>query len=199
MTFHPGNKMKMRKYNQVSEERTSLGARIRQLRKDSGKSIKEMTSEIRVTGSLISQIERGKANPSMTTLWTIAHVLKVPIGEFFEPSHSESPVVRQKERKVINIKDGMRFYLLSPNLRGKLEVLYILLEPGAMTGEELYTHAGEECGLVIKGKIKVTLGDHEYSLKKGDSITFQSTRPHKVQNIGKTEAIIVWADTPPSF
>jgi len=199
MTFRPEKKMKMRKYHQISEERTSLGARIRQLRKDSGKSIKEMTSEIKVTESLISQIERGKANPSITTLWAIARVLKVPIGEFFEPGHSESPVVREKERKVINIKDGVRFYLLSPNLGGKLEVLYILLEPGTITGEELYTHTGEECGLVIKGKIKVTLGDDEYLLKKGDSITFQSTTPHKAQNIGKTEAIIVWANTPPSF
>lgn len=199
MTFHPSKKMKMRKYHQVSEKRTSLGVRIRQLREDSGKSIKEMTSEIKVTGSLISQIERGKANPSMTTLWAIAHVLKVPIGKFFEPSHSESPVVREKERKVINIQDGVTFYLLSPNSRGKLEVLYMLLEPGGVTGEELYTHAGEECGLVIKGKIKVALGDDEYLLKKGDSITFQSITPHKVQNIGKTQAIIVWANTPPSF
>jgi len=174
-----------------------LGARVRQIRKEKGETVKSLAEKTGLSSSLISQVERGKANPSVKTLWNIATTLKVPIGSFFEPLHKNSPVVRKKDRKSISVKDGVKFYLLSPDLKRKLELMYDVFEPSACT--QLYSHEGEECGLVLKGKIEVTLGNKKYILEEGDSISFSSTTPHKLRNIGKEKAILVWVNTPPSF
>ena len=178
---------------------STVGKRIRQIRKAQRKTITEMANKIGLTSSLISQIERGKANASIHTLWSIAEFLKVPIGSFFEPDHRESPVVKLSERKVINVKDGVKFYLLSPNLRGKLECIGAVLEPGGATRDKPYTHQGEEICIVLKGRIEMTLGDEKYILEKDDSISFSSTTPHRAKNIGRAQAITIWVTTPPTF
>jgi len=174
-----------------------LGSRMRRIRKEEGKTIRALAEETGLSSSLISQIETSKANPSIKALWSIAAALKVPIGSFFEPFPKNTCVIRLKERRLINIKGGVKFYLLSPDLNRRLEFMYDVLEPSACT--PLYTHEGEECGLVLKGKIEVTIGDKKYILEEGDSISFSSSTSHRLRNIGKKEAILIWVDTPPSF
>lgn len=182
-----------RKYNQY------LGMRIRELREQQDRTIEEVAREAKVSAGLISLIERGKVNPSINVLWAISRTLKVPIGNFFGSEESESPVVRSSERKLIKTDKGIEFYLLCPDLTRKLEVLYKVFNPGASTGTRPYTHKGEEFGTVLSGKIEVTLGNRKYILRKGDSIYFSSTTPHKVENVGKRKAVTIWVITPPSF
>ncbi len=64
---------------------------------------------------------------------------------------------------------------------------------------EFVTHEGEECGYIIKGKMKITLGNKEYLLEEGDSFYFNSTIPHVYENYDDEVCISVWAMTPPSF
>lgn len=176
-----------------------FGRRIRKLRESKSRTIEEIANKAKVSAGLISLIERGKVNPSINVLWAISHALNVPIGSFFGAEHSESPVVKSNERKLVKTEKGIEFYLLCPDLTRNLEVIYKVFSPGASTGAKPYTHKGEEFGTVLSGGIEVTLDNKRYVLKKGDSIYFSSTTPHRVENTSKRKAVTIWVITPPSF
>lgn len=193
-----------------------LGTRIRDLRKSLGLRISDLAGAAGLTTSMISQVERGKISPSIETLKMIGNVLKVPIGYFFETSgsgvepveeHSEpqyvsgelSPVVHEHQRKILSPGKGVTFYLLNPNLSGPIEFIYNIYEPGSGTGDKLYTHNGSECGLILEGELIVQIEDKKYNLKKGDSITFDSSKPHAKFNDSDSRCVCVWANTPPYF
>jgi quercetin dioxygenase-like cupin family protein len=71
--------------------------------------------------------------------------------------------------------------------------------PGTSTENSPFQHEGEECGLVLQGTLEVHLGDEAFVLEEGDSIIFDSRRPHWYRNIGSTRVLSVWAVTPPTF
>lgn len=187
----------------------SLGEKIRGQRMKLGLKGLDLAEKSGLSPGFISQIERGLVNPSVSTLKRIGDALNIPIGVLFEEpdskeeekefSVSKSPVVYENQRKMLSPNKGVIFYLLNPDLSGDIEFILDIFEPGATTGEELYTHQGEECGLILEGELEVQLEDKKYLLKKGDSITFKSTILHKKTNTGKTKSISIWANTPPWF
>jgi mannose-6-phosphate isomerase-like protein (cupin superfamily) len=61
---------------------------------------------------------------------------------------------------------------------------------------DFYTHQGEEFLYMVKGALKISLGDEEFQLKPGDSFYFESTVRHRWINPGKTEAVILWINSP---
>ena len=103
--------------------------------------------------------------------------LNIPIGILFEEpdskeeekefSVSKSPVVYENQRKILSPNKGVIFYLLNPDMSGDIESILDVFEPGATTGEELYTHQGEECGLILEGELEVQLEDKKYFFKEG--------------------------------
>ncbi|MDR1904494.1 MAG: cupin domain-containing protein [Treponema sp.] len=110
-----------------------------------------------------------------------------------------SPVVHKEERKILSPNPGVRFYLLNPNLAGPTELIYNEYDPGAGTGPGLYTHPGAECGLILSGELVVQIKDDIYTLKEGDSITFNSSDPHSKNNLSDVMCTCIWANTPPWF
>ena len=89
--------------------------------------------------------------------------------------------------------------LLSPHLNSNIELIMIIAEPGGNSGKGLYSHKGEEIGLVLSGSIVIYLGDKQHVLHEGDSMYFTSETPHRWENPGTRQSISVWAITPPSF
>ncbi|MEY8304337.1 cupin domain-containing protein [Anaerosalibacter bizertensis] len=89
--------------------------------------------------------------------------------------------------------------MLTPDLNRKIEFLYITINPGDSSRAGLISHEGEECGIVIKGKLMVKTEYEEYILEEGDSIYLDSTVGHRYINLGEEECISIWAMTPPSF
>lgn len=192
-----------------------LGISIRELRLKKGLKIVDVAKATGLTSSLISQVERNIIAPSIETLKKIATALDTTVGAFFTNSQiSEnnnstvsnnkkttrlSPVVHPHERKILSPGKGVTFYLLNPDLSGPIEFIYNVYEPGANTGLRQYSHPGFECGLILKGELLITIEDETYLLKEGDSITFDSQRPHSKSNLGKEPCICVWANTPPYF
>lgn len=172
----------------------------------------ELARRTGLTASLLSQVERDLTLPSIATLRKIADALGTAVGYFFEderqPGSSDpkplvqprkSPVVHEGRRKILSPNNGVTFYLLNPDMSGPIEFIYNVFEPGATTGDELYTHPGSECGLILEGELEVQVGEDVYVLRKGDSITFSSEVPHRKRNVGKERSISVWANTPPWF
>jgi quercetin dioxygenase-like cupin family protein len=109
-------------------------------------------------------------------------------------------VVRADQRKILIYPgSGIRNELLSPDLKRDIQMMRVVIPPGADTGDVSLSHAGEECGFVLQGRLEVWVGDEHYTLGPGDTIYQPSTVPHRSRNIGDTDAIIVTAITPPSF
>jgi quercetin dioxygenase-like cupin family protein len=164
----------------------------------------------RVSQSLISQVERGLASPSISTLRRIAGALDVPIAELFvggdDASEDESDragrrlVVRRHERKGLHVpRSKVDYELLTPDLNRKIEFLWIEYEPGAITHPDPMAHPGEENAVCLEGSVVVTIDREEFVLTEGDSISFDSGRPHQVENRTNKRAVLVSAITPPSF
>lgn len=188
----------------------SLGAKIRQNRKALQLTLTEMAKQCNISPSFLSQIERDQANPSVATLHTIADVFGLPLATFFEePTHKSNnksseettaKVVRADRRKtLIYPGSGIRNELLSPDLKRDIQMMRVIIPPGAGTGEIPLVHDGEECGFVLQGQVQIWVGDESFILNPGDAIYQSSTIPHRSQNIGDIDVIVIVAITPPSF
>jgi mannose-6-phosphate isomerase-like protein (cupin superfamily) len=151
----------------------------------------------------VSQLERGIGNPSFKTLQAIATALDLRIGDLVEaasPRDVEPMLVRRDRRARLQVSNGGPVYeLLTPNLRGKLEVLETSLPPGFSNREEPFLHDGEELVVVLDGSVDVGVGDTLGTLQVGDAITYDSGLPHWWENKTDRPAKVLGVVTPPSF
>jgi len=164
--------------------------------------MKDVAAASDLTESFISQVERDSVNPSVASLLRITAALGVHIADLFDKVNAPNGrVVRRSQRsRLIYPGFGSTDALLSPNLNGRLEVIWGECEPGGSSGDQPYMHPGdEECIVVIKGKLEVCVGEERYVLKAGDAITFGSRTPHKWKNVGRGRMVAIWIVTPPSY
>lgn len=199
-----------------------LGARIRALRRRRQMSLRQLAATIQVTPSLISQIERGKTNPSVGTLYAIAGALSVSVDTLFEDrsdlaidslrrgtgtvaeehadrvlgeAGSVMPVVRRSRRRRVDIEGhggDITWELLTARPEERADFLEITYGPGASSALSLMRHAGREYGLILEGELWVSLGFGEAVLGPGDSIGFSSSTPHRFENRGPVPMRAVW-------
>jgi transcriptional regulator with XRE-family HTH domain len=176
-----------------------IGARLRTLRRDRRVALTTLSRRAGLSPGYLSQVERDLATPSTTALGRLSEVLDVPVSYFFEPSGERLPenyVVRRDQRKMIIYPDfPVQNQLLVPDLRGKLEAVY--LKAARKTRSPVYRHDGEEFGYVIRGRLRVTVGDDVFTLERGDSISYPSHLPHFWETLAETE--MLWVATPPSW
>ena len=180
----------------------TVGAQLNSLRKLRSLTLEGLSERSGVSIGLISQIERGRGNPSFNTLVQMAHALNVPIGRLFHTADDTSPLVRSDERRSLDVHgpSGDAVHeLMSPDLNGALEAVWVEAPPGYDTSETPFTHPGEEFGLVLEGRHEVFLDGVRYSLSPGDSITYASTTPHWYRNPGPETVKAIWVITPPTF
>lgn len=177
---------------------TVIGQKIRNVRKEKGLTIEELAQKIEVSQSMVSQIERGQANPSLDTLWKVSHVLGTPIFSFFENiEHRSVQVIKKEQQKTVKMLHPNVVYRLltrSSSLR-KIEFFELQVEPFHTGNLKQLAHSGEECGYIMKGEIVVAVEHEKHHLKVGDSIYFDSTLPHSFFNPGNETAIAIWAMT----
>ena len=193
---------------ETPDQSLQLGEELRSLRKAHGFTLKALAAKSGKSVSFLSKIERGQARPSITALQDIAEALNVQIGWFFQndgpvPADERPYIVRADRRRRLTYSSmtstdymGFEDHLLSANLDGQLALGISRYEPGGTAGDDLYTHQGEEAGLILEGKIELTLDKDVFLLKSGDSFSFPASIPHTYRNPGKTVAAIVWANTP---
>lgn len=179
----------------------SLGARIHALREDRGHSLKQLASATGLTQSFLSQVERDLTSPSVASLRKIAEALGVSVATFFGGGSPNGRLVRKDARpQLVHPKRRWRDSLLTPSLKGKLQVIWSEIEPGGGSGDEAYSHdSDEECVVVIHGKLDFWVGGEHYLLNAGDALTFESRTPHKNRNPGPGKTQVLWVMTPPSY
>jgi transcriptional regulator with XRE-family HTH domain len=179
---------------------------IRRIRRNRGITLQAMARETGISLNYLSQIERGKTNPSIGIIKKITNILGVPFmglgneGLSSRTSFQEVGIVRRNMRKMLIFpKSKLKSYLLTPDLQRKLEVLWSEVKPGEKGEEVWYSHEGEEFGLVLEGQYEVTVEDKTYILNEGDSIYFPSHLAHKMRGVGTKPCRTIWVITPPSF
>ncbi len=191
----------------------NVGERIRSHRLARKMRIVDLAQMVGVSASYISQVERALVHPSVGSLQKIASALGLHVADFFtegnghqadrparEASDSQPRVVRANQRKgMIYAGSNVVYQLLSPDLKGSIEFLMIKGPPGSGSGDTDFQHEGEECGVVLQGRMAYKVGDTTIILESGDSIYFRSNLPHRWWNAGDEEVVAVWAVTPPSF
>ena len=144
-----------------------------------------------------SALERSQMSASVGTLRRLARYYKTNILEFFDPTETNTPLVRPARRKVLEAGPGIRMELLAWG-NTVMEPHLFRIKPQAGSGES-YTHEGEEFLFVLRGELKISLADEEYHLKRGDSFYFESATPHHWKNPGPSETWLLWINTPPTF
>jgi transcriptional regulator with XRE-family HTH domain len=180
------------------ERDNELGQRIRELRMERSLSLAGLAARVGVTRSFLSSVERGVAYPSILVLRTIAAALEVPVFLLFTGRESSGVVVHRHERKIIKLPSApVSYELISPDAQHRMEMIITYVRPGAEP--PAMSHDGEECALVLRGHVMLTIGGIEYELNEGDSIYYNSGLPHTVRTVGDEEAEIISAITPPSF
>ena len=182
-----------------------VGRQVRDLRKARGITITELAERIGRSVGYVSQVERELSAVSITVLQQIATALDVQVTWFFQgnamaPEEERDFIVRRGNRRKLRFGgSGIEEELLSPNLRGQIEMTLTTFEPGSRTGAEDRIRKGEEAGFVISGTIEIQAGGETFRLEAGDSFAFQEPGPHRCRNPGSVDAVVVWVYTPPTY
>ncbi len=176
-----------------------LGASIRAARTRKGLSLRAVASAAEISPSLLSQVETGKTQPSVGTLYALVNVLEVSLDELLgmprradTPSGSRTspstitanPVQRSDENPTIVMENGVKWERLAVEGTGLVDALLTTYEPGSSSSVEgkLMRHSGIEYGYVIEGEVTLRLGFETHVLRAGDSVCFDSHRPHLYEN-----------------
>jgi transcriptional regulator with XRE-family HTH domain/mannose-6-phosphate isomerase-like protein (cupin superfamily) len=203
--------------NGGSPEYAEIGGRLRAVRAAQGLSLRALADRLGVSPSLISQVETGRAKPSVSTLYAITSELGISLDSLLfnddgRPDRASgpgwngaqigaamaapafAPVQPAATRKHIRLASGVVWERLTTVSMPNVDFLYVTYEVGgASTHEhEFQRHPGQEWGYVLSGTLGVTIGFDEYVLGPGDAISFDSTTPHRIHNLGKEPVHGIW-------
>lgn len=193
----------------------SIGSELRDARNAAGLTIAEVAERSGFSISYISQLERDLVNPSVGALTRIADAVGVRMRTFFCSEEDEAlnsdkipplnnrpftGLVRRDRRKsFLYPGSNILHELLCPDLRHTMEILKTTAPVGTDSGDSALSHEGEECAIVLRGKMEFHLSEETYVLEAGDALYFDSIQPHSWTNIGTEELEVLWVITPPYF
>lgn len=185
----------------MNQDPVAVGPRIRALRAERQLSVRSFAGQAGLSPGLISQVERGLADPSLETLRRIAQALSVPIFSLFQQDGGTDPVrvVRANERINVRSPHGEIVYARVSAGSGQLEVLEGVLEPGGASSEQPWNHPSEECAVVLSGTLSVQVDGRQWELHENDSCTFDSRLPHLYRNPGTQPCRFLLSVNPPSY
>jgi transcriptional regulator with XRE-family HTH domain len=184
-----------------TDDSVELGQRIAAARTSKNLNLRQLAERINVTPSLLSQIERGLANPSLNTLRMIAVSLDIPLFSLFtEPTNHNKLITRTNNRKkIIFPNSNWEYTLLSPDLSGAIEMVLMTIPPQSRSSEIPLSHKGEEIAYVLSGTVTLYLEDSMETLEKGDSIKILPGMRHMWKNDTASNVEVIFAITPPDF
>ncbi|AOZ70781.1 aldehyde dehydrogenase [Rhodobacter xanthinilyticus] len=179
----------------------NIGGRLRALREARNLSQRALAKRVGVPNSTISLIESNTINPSVGALKRILDGLPIGLAEFFafEPDAPRRFFFAAEE--LVEIGKGPISYrqVGEPRAGRALQMLREIYQPGADTGRVPLTHQGEEAGIILSGRLEVTVDGQRKVLGPGDAYAFESDRPHRFRAVGPEPCHVVSACTPPTF
>jgi transcriptional regulator with XRE-family HTH domain len=201
----------------TSRDHPPVGERLRSERNARTLSLRDLADRIGVSPSLLSQIETGRARPSVSTLYALATELDISIDDllFLDPDRGMAPgepgparratglaeagerpgpVQRVSDRAAIRLASGVVWERLTTASDPDVEFLFVTYEVGGASSpeREFQRHGGHEWGFVVSGTLGVTIGFDEYELGPGDAVSIPSTTPHRLYNRGDEPVHAIW-------
>jgi DNA-binding transcriptional MerR regulator/uncharacterized cupin superfamily protein len=180
-----------------AEEQSSIGPRFRKLRLQRGESLATVANAVGVSIGFLSNLERSQSGASIGIMRKLAQYFGLNILDLFNPIDGTGPLVRPQDRKSLEGGPGVHMELLASG-KITMEPHLFRLAPGAGSGDS-YSHEGEEFLYLVRGRLDIELAGQEFQLRAGDSFYFSSKTQHRWSNPGKTETLILWINTPPTF
>ena len=180
-----------------ADEQPSIGPRFRKLRIKRGESLAIVANAVGVSIGFLSNLERSQSGASIGIMRKLANYYGLNILDLFNPIDGTGPLVRPGDRKTLEGGPGVQMELLAAG-KITMEPHLFRVAAGAGSGES-YSHEGEEFLFILRGRLNIELEREKYELRTGDSFYFRSRTEHHWSNPGKTEALILWINTPPTF
>ena len=180
-----------------------IGARLRIIRLRHQLSQRALAKKAGVANASISLIESGSTSPSVAALKRILAGIPMTLAEFFSdelPNMQSEVFYRAQDLVEISGGDGISYRQIGSAKSGHaLQILSEYYAVGADTGLVMLAHEGEEGGVVLTGRLEVTVGEFTRVLSAGDAYYFNSREPHRFRNAGDIPCTLVSACSPPTF
>jgi transcriptional regulator with XRE-family HTH domain len=203
---------------------SDFGAKLKARRRAKGLTLKQLAEMTRLSVGLLSEVERGLAQPSMSSLKKIAQALGFSLFDSGEETkrsdvrllrssprterallhndhEDEIQIVRAgKRKKLIYPRIPAVFELLTPDLNRAYELLYVKYKRGFTSGTEpIVDPPGEKCVFILSGCLELKIRGKTVQLHKGDSVSYPSNAPVSLRVIGEEACQAVCFGTPPTF
>jgi len=177
-----------------------LGRKIRDLRLRRGLTVQQLAEASKLSKGFISQVENDRTSPSLATLRDLAAALETSVAYLVVEEDQVPHLVRRDERPRLQIGGNTsKVEVLSALPKRNLELLMIEFPPGVSAGDNRHYHHGEECMLVLEGRVRLSCGDHVLLLAAGDSCHYDGRVPHSIENCGTDWARVIVSITPAAF
>jgi transcriptional regulator with XRE-family HTH domain len=188
---------------------------LRAARIERGISLRSVATALGVSASLISQVETGKTQPSVSTLYALVNHLGISFDDLLTGSGGETAAAavaltpaasdssapstpgllqRGRDNPVLEMENGVRWERLAASRDGSVDPLLVTYDPGASSSIEgrMMRHSGFEYAYLLSGELTVRLDFDTFTLRPGDSLSFDSVRPHMYVNEGTVSAKGLW-------
>jgi transcriptional regulator with XRE-family HTH domain len=171
----------------------NIGERLRELREARNISMRTLAARSGLSANALSVIERGKASPSVSTLYKLADALGISITVFFETDLERKQVVFLKSdaRPHVSFTRGVFEGLGGEQFMGRVEPFMLTLENSANSGPRSMAHTGHEFVFCLRGELEYQVERQIFHLGPGDSLLFAAHLKHKWKNPGKTVATAI--------
>jgi transcriptional regulator with XRE-family HTH domain len=183
---------------------TYVGQKIKEIREKKNMTLRHLANLVNTSASFLSQVETGKALPSLSTLKRLADSLDTTIGMLADDENDtdkQSVVLHRENRiRIDKIGHDIEVTILSPKkIDNQLQAYYVLFNPNSDTGE-FNKHVGQEWGIVVDGEITMYIESDKYIICKDDCFYYNAMLPHFFKNASKTEsALVLFVSVPPLF
>jgi transcriptional regulator with XRE-family HTH domain len=193
-----------------------VGSELRRVRESKKLSLRAVASSVGVSASLLSQVETGKTQPSVSTLYALVNHLGISLDGLMGTSRSASPalglasavspvdpdndrrsdsvVQRREDNPVIEMENGVTWERLAVGDSAVADPLIVTYAPSASSSVEgkMMRHAALEYGVLLEGRLSLRIDFETYDLEPGDSFCFDASRPHLYINTGDVPARGIW-------
>lgn len=171
----------------------AIGQNVRRLRNEKGLTLQALAKRTRLSPSMLSLVERGKAGSSIGTLVVLASALDTEMSDLLgDNGRDDEFVSRSKSQRVVETVDGVSRRIARNDRKRGIEIAVNEYGPATASSPDPVRHEGFEYGIVLQGRLEVTVQGQKHVLNPGDLISYPSTQPHRIANVGAKRARALW-------
>jgi transcriptional regulator with XRE-family HTH domain len=178
-----------------------VGKKLKEIRLKHNLTIQVLAEKSHVSSNMISRIERGLTIPSVEIIMRLATVFDKSINYFVEDVSTSHEVVYtrpgRRDKTVYDDEHNMHTESFTSGLRDpQFMSFFCTVQKGGTSGQKNMYHPGDELIYLVEGRLQMTIVDEVYILESGDSLSFKSHLPHRWDNIGESDAKVIWTLSP---